>query len=163
MEGRYGEYQLTLQIEYGRLLDWGEAAGIRETEVGKREFNKTFEKRMKVNGAIIMAVLSEMRLLLKEMREISLKYEKVVGTELPKDPTTRVMQPVENVDLEKYYQIFQSPNIPKDKRQYPRGFNHFIQLAKGAKKVVVQPKRIWWAMSDKDVFEEELERMSYTR
>ena len=161
MEGKYREYQLTLEIEYGRLLDWGEAVGIRDSGAGKEEFNEVFEKRMKVDGTIVMAVLSEMRLLLKEMRRVSLRYEKIESGELPKDPATRTKLPVENVNLEKYYEIFQSPNIPQDKRQYPRGFNHLIQMAKGIKKVAVQPKRIWWAMHDRDVFKEKLDRMSY--
>lgn len=49
-------FKLRLRIEYTRLLDWGDLAGL--TDESK---HKQFDTRLKANRAIIMALLSEIQ------------------------------------------------------------------------------------------------------
>lgn len=67
MPEQYASFRLRLQIEHTRLLDWGDAAGINNGE-------DAFNKKMKVNGAVVMALLSEMRSLLRNIDLASMRY-----------------------------------------------------------------------------------------
>jgi hypothetical protein len=152
MPERYESLRLRLQIEYGRLLDWGEAAGIRESQ-------ERFDRKMIVNGAIMMALLSEMRSLLKSMRNLSLRYNGMVEKEVEEVEEQPRRRPIDTVDLKEYRAIFESRDIPKDKRKYPKGLNRVIELVTGGKEILKQPKRLRWAVVDEKKFKEDLARM----
>jgi len=148
----YETLRLRLQIEYGRLLDWGEAAGISGD-------GEKFDKKMKMNRPIAMALLAEMWALLQNMSEITQKYDSLVEDWPEEHDEMPRVQPIKTVNLEKYQEIFKSKDIPKDKRRYPKSLNRIIELATGAKEVVKHPKRIQWALADKKKFEGGLSRI----
>ena len=144
--------RLRLQIEYGRLLDWGDAAGITESQ-------EIFDKKMRANGAIVMALLGEMRSLLKSMRNVSLRYDSMVETRLVEHKSQQRLQPIDTVNMKEYRAIFESADIPKDKRKYPKGLGRLVELASGGKEIFKHPKRLRWAMADEKKFREHLDRM----
>lgn len=153
MPERYESLRLRLQIEYGRLLDWSEAAGIIDSP-------DMFDEKMKVNGVTVMALLSEMRSLLKKMRAYLLRYDDTVRP-LPQGVETRMrVRPIDMVDLKQYKAIFESKDIPQSKRKYPKGLNRLVELASGSGDIAKQPKRIRWATIDEKAFKEDLDRMS---
>ena len=144
--------RLRLQIQYGKLLDWGEAAGIVESQ-------DVFDKKMKVHGGTVMALLSEMRSLLKKMRTYSLRYDGIAG-QLPEEEKAKTRyQPIDTVNMEEYRAIFESKDVPRDKRKYPKGLNRLVQLASGGKDIAKQPKRLRWAVIDEKNFKDDLDRM----
>ncbi|KAF2107384.1 prion-inhibition and propagation-domain-containing protein [Lophiotrema nucula] len=57
-----------IMIEYGRLQDWGEATGLSD---GQK--HGQYDRRMKINAAVIEAVLTEIRSELKMLSKASLK------------------------------------------------------------------------------------------
>jgi len=154
MPDRYESLRLRLQIEYGRLLDWGDAAGIIENQ-------EAFDKKMKMNGGTVMALLSEMRSLLKKMRTYSLRYDGLASP-LPEEGKGHPrLQPIDTVNMKEYRMIFESKDIPKDKRKYPKGLNRLIELASGGKEIFKHPKRLRWAAIDEKIFKEDLDRMAW--
>src|SRR5436190_5238148 len=154
MQDRYASLRLSLQIEYGRLLDWGEAAGITECQ-------EKFDKKMKVNGAIVMALLSEMRSLLKSMRSVSLRYDGMAENWPEEGKRQKRRQPIDTVNMKEYRAIFDTIDIPKDQRKYPIGLNRLIELASGGKEILKHPKRLRWAMTDEKKFRGDLDRMRH--
>jgi hypothetical protein len=148
----YETLRLRLQIEYGRLLDWGEAVGISGD-------GEKFDKKMRMNRPIAMALLAEMWALLQNMSEITQKYDSLVEEWTEEHNDRLRVQPIDTVNLQKYQEIFKSKDIPKDKRRYPKSLNRIIELASGAKEVVKRPKRLQWALADKEKFEVGLSRM----
>jgi len=106
-----------------------------------------------------MALLSEMRSLLKKMRTYSLRYDGVVGQLPEEDKGKPRFQPIDTVNMEEYRAIFESKDIPRDKRKYPKGLNRLVELASGGKEIIKHPKRLRWAAIDEKSFKEDLDRM----
>lgn len=152
MPERYEGLRLRLHIEYGRLLDWGDAAGITEAQ-------STFDKKMQVNGGTVMALLSEMRSLLKKMRAYSLRYDDLAAPFPQEAKGHPRLQAIDTVNMKEYRAIFESKDIPKDKRKYPKGLNRLVELASGVKAVAKHPKRLLWATFDENAFKADLERI----
>ncbi|TKA65259.1 hypothetical protein B0A49_06848 [Cryomyces minteri] len=192
--------RLRLAIEHARLLDWGELAGL----TGEHD-RRDFDRKLKANRTIIMALLSEMRSLLKILSVKSLRYaelrrdepnlgaqdvaqtgdveenhrradnvpyrSRVVfagGSEaqqqqgpLHAPPQGKLINKelVEDIDLDEYASIFQSPDIPEGKRRHMKGLNHIIKLGKGVKDISNHPKRLLWATIDKESFQGTITRL----
>jgi len=152
MPERYESLRLRLQIQYGRLLDWAEAAEITESQ-------EKFGRKVKMNGATVMALLSEMRSLLKSMRSVSLRYDGMIEKWPEEADKKSRLRPIDTVNLKEYRAIFESRDIPKDKRKYPKGLHRVIELATGGREILKHPKRIRWAIADEKKFKEDLARM----
>jgi Prion-inhibition and propagation/Protein tyrosine and serine/threonine kinase len=153
MPERYASLRLRLQIEFGRLLDWGDAAGLTENDV--------FDKRMKVNGLVVMAVLGEMRSLLKNMRQLSLNYENAREPTPDSAKMPHRRQPVDTVNLKEFRAMFESADVQKERRKFPKGFNRLIEFASGVKVVGKEPfKRVRWALRDEEKLKEMLQRLT---
>jgi len=148
--------RLRLELQHGRLIDWGDAAGITET---CDQITKIFKKRMEVNGPVIFALLGEMHALLKKMRKFYLRYDDSVEPLVVSTGETR-KQPVDIVNMKAYQSIFESKDIPRDRRKYPKGLSHIVELAIGAKDIVRHPKRLLWAVKNEQEFQKALARMT---
>jgi hypothetical protein len=162
MPAHYASHRLRLQLEYSKLLDWGEEAGISGNQ-------GAFDKRMKANGTVVMAVLSEIRSLLKTIRTLSLKYDKTLET-TPQNAITSVParnQSIDEVDLTEYYAIFEIGEV-KERRNFPRGMKSMIQFSDKVKSIgqgfgSIGRHRftgVRWAMMDETKFEAHLRRLA---
>jgi hypothetical protein len=163
MPENYASHRLRLQLEFSKLLDWGDEAGI-QTNQG------AFDKRMKVNGVVVMAVLGELRSLLKSIRLLSLDYDKVLETE----PEARITnlprrnQSIDSIDLKEYFAMFETGEVSRDKRTFPKGMKSVLQFARNVKSLGHGVKSIGhhrfkgvrWAMRDAKKFEHMLERLT---
>jgi Prion-inhibition and propagation/Protein tyrosine and serine/threonine kinase len=93
------------------------------------------------------------------MRSVSLRYDGMVEKWPEGADKKPRLRPVDTVNLKEYRAIFESKDIPKDKRKYPRGLNRVIELATGGKEILKHPKRFRWAAVDEKKFKEDLARM----
>ena len=62
--------KLRLRIEYARLYDWGDLTGLLE-----EESRNEYDRRMKHSQMIVVAILSELRVTLRQLRDIGLRYD----------------------------------------------------------------------------------------
>lgn len=196
--------RLRLHIEYNRLLDWGDAAGLSDSER-----HEEFDRNMRANRAIIAALLSEMKLLLRYMSNLSLEYKDLgpedsvlqarsfkengttagvavsSGEEHGGGPKIRVTpapnadiardhpyfqnlskayreEPIRDMNLDEYRRtIFQSPYTSEAKKKPWESFKNTI--SRTAREVVTvgkHPKRVVWAMKDKEKFQRSLKRLT---
>ena len=176
-------FKLRLRIEYTRLLDWGDLAGL--TDESKHE---QFDTRLRANRAIIMALLSEMQSLLKNLSVLTLKYDELQwresspsttsGAERAATPKVGFLHPetasksrsnpranskevLQKGDFSgKQIGLFKSSYVANDTKKYPKGFNHIINVSKGTWDVAKDLGRIKWAIHDKEKFEEQLKRLT---
>lgn len=176
-------FKLRLRIEYTRLLDWGDLAGL--TDESK---HGQFDTRLRANRAIIMALLSEMESLLKNLSKLVLKYDELQwresspsttsGAELvaiPKvgllhsetaskpraNPRANSKEVLQKGDFsDKQMGLFKSSYVANDMKKYPKGFNHIINISRGVWDVTKNPERIVWAVHNKEKFEEQLKRLT---
>jgi hypothetical protein len=171
--------RLRLRIEYTRLLDWGDLAGLSE----ERDHH-AFDRKLQSNRATIITILSEMRSLLKRLGSLSLVYQGPGGgggkgeeTEhkgpkgrggdtLCAEETShslpmmyRDVIPGTAIDLDDYRGIFKSPKLPVRTRRHMTGLNHVIKLSQGLKLIAKNPQRIVWALKDKEQFQIQLKRL----
>ncbi|KAF2269646.1 hypothetical protein CC78DRAFT_452780 [Lojkania enalia] len=148
--------KIRIMMEYSRLQQWGDASGLTD-----KNRHKQYDKKMRVNAALIEAILTEIRSELKLLRKASLKRNDLELSEadlfdspqegMLGDSSRHIFsrRPIESIDLQKFEMIFHSPFIPQEKRRYPKGINGIISMAKGTKAIVTQPKRMQWALRDK--------------
>ena len=61
-----------MRIEYDKLVRWGEASGL--LREGK-DAAATYDQKMKNNGNLVVAVLSQLQLLLRDLRGTELKWD----------------------------------------------------------------------------------------
>ncbi|KAG2417774.1 hypothetical protein HFD88_008993 [Aspergillus terreus] len=169
--------RLRLRIEYTRLLDWGDLAGLSE----ERD-NHTFDRKLLSNRAMTITILSEMRSLLKQLGNMSLVHQNQRGGREGEDTECKGGKEQEDslcmgksshdlpmlyrkvvadtaIDLEDYHGIFQSRKLPLRTRRHMTGLNHIIKLSQGLKDVVKNPQRIVWALKDKEQFQGQLRRL----
>lgn len=157
MPERYSSHRLRLQLEMGKLLDWGSEAGIKDNQ-------SAFDRRMKVNGVIVMAVLGEIRSLLKSIRLLSLTYDKALDAQSTDDITTLPVrdQSAEAIDWKEYYAMFETGLVQKEQRSFPESMKSALRSAKNG---VISIDRhrlrgVRWAMKDEKSFEDKLQRLT---
>ena len=132
-----------LQIEYSRLLDWCEVAGIVEYENGQ-----DLPDRLKADRFVLIAVLTEMRTAMEDLADINGKY-----VELQPDTDTMTKASGSGLGIvDDFSSLSLSYERRASERRYPRGLNHIVRSTAMARDIMKNPKRLLWVTFDKDVF-----------
>ena len=160
--------RLRLRLECTRLLDWGELSGLSEP----RNHSK-FDRKLKANRATIMALLSEMKMLIDKLHKISLRYDGVLlpdsdiaaaqGTATAKELHIANRQDdLKDVDIEQFCSILgplEDQRHCQKRHILTRGLRRVVNIGQGIADVAKQPGRILWALSDKEAFQTHVTRL----
>ncbi|KAL2057789.1 hypothetical protein ABVK25_002173 [Lepraria finkii] len=140
-----------LQIEYLRLLDWTEVAGLIEYKDGQ-----DLPDSLKSDRFVLVAVLTEIRSSMEDLAEINGKYIEL----RPEEDPAKKKEALELELVEQFSNISLAYEKKAGKRTYPRGLNHIARSSAMAKDVVRHPKRLKWVAFDRDVFKKLLGRLT---
>ena len=145
------ELRTKLQIEYYRLLDWSEVAGLIEYEYGQ-----DLPDILKADKLVLVAVLTQIKALFEDFAALNGRYKEL-------QPTETAAQKLEarttNVQLE-FASIELKYEKNAEKRRHLRGTNHMLAMVKNVKNIATEPKRLWWAAFDVVVFKELLQKLA---
>lgn len=140
-----------LQIEYARLLNWCEVAGLIENGEGQG-----LPERLKVDALLLYAVLNGIRVSMEELADISGKY-----IELNADMDAATEKSAMELDLlEEFSHITLSHDKKGGDRKYPRGLNSIARGTSMASNIARNPKRLQWVAFDKNAFLKLLGRLT---
>ena len=64
-------YKISLRIEYDKLIRWGETTGLLSED---KDAAALYDQKMKSNGPLVVAILSQLDLELKDLRKDELKW-----------------------------------------------------------------------------------------
>jgi hypothetical protein len=186
-------FKLRLRIEYSRLLDWADVAGL-----SNEKDHAAFDIKFKANRHIILAVLGEMNALFqslqKEYNELRLDGEdQTRAIEDPESDTTGgatnvTVNPGSETDVNikitppnpqngmshgeampkngtnaidvGQLSIFQSSRLPKKQQKRTRSLNYIVELKQKVKDVAKEPKRLKWAIFDREKYYEKLGKLT---
>ena len=140
-----------LQIEYLRLLDWTEVAGLIEYEDGQ-----DLPDSLRTDRFVLIAILTEIRSSMEDLAEINGKYVEL----RPEEDGAKKKEAMELELVEQFSNISLAYEKKAGNRKYPRGLNHIARSSVMAKDVVRHPKRLQWVAFDKDVFKKFLVRLT---
>ncbi|KAL8693779.1 MAG: hypothetical protein Q9218_001475 [Villophora microphyllina] len=141
-----------LQIEYLRLVNWSEVAGLVEYTEGQ-----DLPDSLKTDRLVLIAILTEIRAMMDDFANINGKYKK----QLKPDGSHKAEKEAEELDL---VEEFSSISLEYEKKavekKYIRGTNHIVDHMKMVKDVVKNPKRLVWVAFDESVFVKLLGRLT---
>lgn len=141
-----------LQIEYLRLVNWSEVAGLVEYKEGQ-----DLPDSLKADKLVLVAILAEIRALMDDFANLNGKYKK----QLKPDQSDRAEKEAEELDL---VEEFSSISLEYEKKavekKYIRGTNHIVGHLRMAKDIVKNPKRLVWVAFDESVFVKMLGRLT---
>ena len=140
-----------LQIEYSRLSDWTEAAGLIEYDGGQ-----DLPDILKTDRLILVAVLTEIRSSMEDLADINGKYIDLQ----PDEDSAKKNQAMERELVEEFSNIALSYERRAAERKFPRCLNHIVRGTAMAKAVIKHPKRLEWVAFDRDVFKRILARLT---
>ncbi|KAL9602367.1 MAG: hypothetical protein Q9219_001933 [cf. Caloplaca sp. 3 TL-2023] len=141
-----------LQIEYLRLSDWGEVAGLIEYKEGQ-----DLPDSLKADRLVLVAILTEIRALMDDFADLNGKYKDY----LRPDESHAAKKDAGDVDLvEEFSNISLEYEKKAVEKKYIRGANHIINHMRMVKDVVKTPKRLVWVAFDEQVFLKLLGRLT---
>ncbi|KAF2875649.1 prion-inhibition and propagation-domain-containing protein [Massariosphaeria phaeospora] len=156
--------KIRIMMEYSRLQQWGHATGL--TDEGR---HSEYNRKMRVNAALVEAIMSEVRSELKRMSAVSLLVikDEERGVQTNTEGTENSASLGKGADITSASSLnlsvartkFSMVSIESEKRQYPKGFNGIMGLVKGVRTVATNPKRMKWALQDKKKVEISLVRL----
>jgi hypothetical protein len=136
-----------LQIEYCRLLDWSEVAGMIEYEYGQ-----DLPEILRADKLVLVAILTQIKTLMDDFAALNGKYVQLKPGEAEADKVA-----ARDVDLTSE---FSSVELKYEanalKRKHMRGTNHMFAMVKNVKDVASEPKRLRWVAFDEQVFKDML-------
>lgn len=163
--------RLRLRLEYTRLLDWGDLAGLSDPAS-----HPTFDRKLKSNRTTILALLGELKTLIEKLHDIGLRSEeaavppgrnqryRTAGHGQLTMSNSREAIPADDLDDE-LRALFRSPtsntgSTAAGRERHPlRGLNHIVKLGRGVAQVGKHPGRLRWAIKDKKEFNDLLRRL----
>ena len=151
-------YKLRLRIEYSRLCNWANLSGLTTD-------HERFNRRVKLDRITILAVLHELRMSLKKLRKLSIRYNDIHIGQSPDptrvdDATADLDATVTEKDMLDIWEVMTS--VPAQVPQSSRGriTMHVRNLSTGIRDVVRHPERVRWALRDREGFDRELARLT---
>ena len=139
-----------LQIEYVRLLNWIEVAGLVEYE------GQDLPEDLKTDRLILVAILTEIRVLMDDFAELHGKYYQL-------RPESQISDQSMVTDTE-LVEEFASISISYEKKQvprkHPRGTNRLIAMGRDMKAIVRSPRRLQWVSGGSEDFAKLLTRLT---
>lgn len=140
-----------LQIEYLRLLDWTQVAGLVELKDGE-----DLPESLRTDRLTMVAILPEIRALLEDFAEINGQY-----IQLKPDDDSNLSEDGEKLDIvEEFRHLSLSYETTVGKRSYIRGFNRLAKKASMAKDIIKNPKQLKWVAFDAETFIRMLQRLT---
>lgn len=140
------KYRLQLIIEYNRVLAWGKAAGLVDSD------GATLAAALGTNSFELVGIVARIQCLLGEFRELNARYNNEVPAKNDNDepPTDRdVLKEISSLAL--------TYEAEKKERRHLRGTNHIREFFKKAghhtKEIVTHPARVRWVAVDQEAFE----------
>lgn len=146
--------QTGLMIEYDKLLKWGEIAKI-DAAGGYGGFDRS----VKNNFAVILAVLREIDAVLRDMHERALRFPQ---TALPDQHTSDELSSEQANDalMNKYDEILNISNKAAEEEKHSRLVKRALKIVHGIRDVASDPKRVRWAVgTDKPKLEAGLQKL----
>ncbi len=143
--------RVKLQIEYSRLLDWCEVAGLVQLEDGQ-----DLPESLRADKLTLVAILTEIRVSMEDLAEIRGKY--VEFKSMVDSASEKVA--IETDILEEFSHIAISYEKDPAQRKHLRSRDCIARGTSMASKVVKDPKRLQWVAFDKDVFLKLLGRLT---
>ncbi|KAL9604725.1 MAG: hypothetical protein Q9179_001763 [Wetmoreana sp. 5 TL-2023] len=141
-----------LQIEYLRLVNWSDVAGLIEYKEGQ-----DLPDSLKADKLVLVAILTEVRTLLDDFASINGKYK----DHLRPDKSDKAEKDAAELDLvEEFSNISLEYEKKAVEKKYIRGTNSIINHMRMAKDVVKNPKRLVWVAFDEQVFVKLLARLT---
>ena len=141
-----------LQIEYLRLLDWCDVAGLIEYQEGQ-----DLPDILKTDRLVLVAILTEIRSLMHDFANLNGKYKK----DLRPDRGSEAEKNAAELELvEEFSNISLSYEKKAAEKKYLRGTNHIADHLRMAKDIVKNPKRLVWVAFDEQVFVKLLGRLT---
>jgi hypothetical protein len=140
-----------LQIEYHRLLTWSDAAGLIEAEYGQE-----LPEVLKADKLVMVAVLTQVKILMEEFATQNGRYEQLKILETP----AQKQEALETNVREEFASIAVKYEKSAKKRRHARGTNHLIAMGKNIMDVVTEPKRLRWVVFDEGVFKDLLRQLT---
>ncbi|MCJ1394987.1 hypothetical protein MMC18_007868 [Xylographa bjoerkii] len=145
------ELRTKLQIEYCRMLDWAEVAGLVDYEYGA-----DLPEILRTDKLVLIAILTQIQSLMNEFADLNGRYKQLRPDEAENE---RIQNDDTNIAVQ-----FASISIKYEKnavkRKHPKGTNHILSMVKDAKEVAMEPKRLWWVAFDEDVFKTLLRKLT---
>ncbi|GAB1315764.1 hypothetical protein MFIFM68171_05974 [Madurella fahalii] len=140
------KYRLQLIIEYNRVLAWGKAAGLVDSD------GSTLAATLGTNSIELVGIVARIQCLLAEFRDLNARYNNEVPAEsYNNEPSTDrdVLKEISNLAL--------SYEREKKERSHLRGTNHIREFFENAgrrtKEILTHPARVRWVAVDKEAFE----------
>lgn len=143
--------RVKLQIEYSRLLDWCEVAGLIELEG-----SQNLPDSLRANKLTLVAILTEIRLSMEDLAEIRGKYVEFNSAL----DTASEKAAIETDLLEEFSHIAISYEKEPGQRTSFRSRNYMKRGTSMASDLVKNPKRLKWVAFDKDEFLKLLGRLT---
>ena len=143
--------RVKLQIEYSRLLDWCEVAGLIELRDGQ-----DLPDSLRADKLTLVAILTEIRVSMEGLVEIRGKYVEFNSSV----DTASEKAAIETDLLEQFSHMTISYEKEPGQRTQTRSRNYITRGTSMASKVVKNPKRLQWVAFDKDVFLKLLGRLT---
>lgn len=132
-----------LQIEYSRLLDFSEVAGLLEYEDGQ-----DLSAILKADRLVLVAIFTEIHALMDDFANIHGRYDQL----RPDDHSGPPNDAKEISIAEKFSQISLVYEKKAAKRKHARGLNHIARSSAMVRNVISNPKRLLWVALDEEVF-----------
>ncbi|OMP82279.1 hypothetical protein BK809_0006589 [Diplodia seriata] len=146
--------QTGLMMEYERLRTWGEMAKL-TTDGGYEGFDRS----VKTHFGVILAVLSEIQTVLREIHERALRFPEAALPNQHASDKSRNDQ-AEDSWLKKYDDIINSPNQATEQEKHSRLVRRALRISHGIRDVSKDPRRIRWAVgTDKPKLEAGLKKL----
>ncbi|KAF9638356.1 hypothetical protein BFW01_g9253 [Lasiodiplodia theobromae] len=143
--------QTGLMIEYDKLLKWGEIAKL---DAG--DGYGGFDRSVKNNFAVILAVLREIDAVLRDMHERALRFA------LPDQHTSDELSSEQANDalMKKYDEILSISNKAAEQEKHSRLVKRALRIVHGLRDVASDPKHVRWAVgTDKPKLEAGLQKL----
>lgn len=143
--------RVKLQIEYARLLDWCEVAGLIDLQDGQ-----DLPDSLKADKLTLVAILAEIRMSMEDMAEIRGKYVEFN----PTVDTANEKAAVETDLLEEFSHMAISYDKGPRQHKAVRSRTYITRATSMASDIIKNPKRLSWVAFDKDIFLKLLGRLT---
>jgi hypothetical protein len=142
---------LKLQIEQQRFLNFGLEAGILYSD-------PSICANLQINRSLLVGVLAEIRLLFQQHAEKYGRYESMLS-QSEQRATAALSGNVMDLLGISFEDSHGNHSLGKSKKVYSLG-RKFLQAGKNLRTIAIEPKRLVWAVFDKDNFEHFLNKLN---
>lgn len=138
-----------LLVQYQRLLDWRDIAGLLEDEGQGQRIGIILDGKQ----TLLVAIMSEIKTMMDDFALLNGRYEELQNS-------ANADKEAEDVDILEEMQALDLTNrTTPTQNRYKRTIAHFKSGAKNLKDIATHPKRLRWVTFDGDEFKKLLSRL----